>query len=619
MKTTAVILFTFFAALSMRAQCPGCVPVDCSAQRPAGGLCDTIVTGMANHYLDQQISFFMPKQVYTTLLPGGGYVQLDRIQVTGIVGLPLGLNWETNRSPGNEYYPQQGGDSLGCARLCGTPLQAGTFPLVVYLLADVTAPVVGQVKNQSQTYTNATVIILPDTSGGVASFSITPNITTSCDPLTLAFEAKIDGAPNPTTYNWDFGNGSTSAAMNPGSQTYSAAGVYPVSLITSIYYYVITEVRVFNTNNNYVGDIEELTALQNPDLYFTIPVLGYTSSSGTDSKTATWSGLTIEIPQGTTQFELRVWDDDNGPPFGSQDDSLARVTFNVTSGTFLWDDANGTVTNGVIVIDTMLGNVFSETLDITIAPYSTADLITVPGDTVCEGDTVFLSVEGTDVFQFNWFKDSVFLANATDTFIYLDSSVASGMYWVEVINSAGCKTVSEQRALLVDPVPPVPVFYLNPPNSLLYTINGGGIATYQWFLNGSPIDGANRAQYTAKDTGYYTVQYTNYAGCSAISEPLHVSVITGIGEPESNIMAYLFPNPTNGIITLRLQLQQPDNVEICLTDNVGRKIFHATETGSSLVYVKDFDLTGFPAGVYFLKVLSTQKQLTKKILLAGND
>lgn len=617
MKQFFITTLFFLAAHIVRAQCPGCVPVDCSAQNPDGGLCDTIITGMANHPLDKQISFFMPKEVYTTLLPGGGYVQLDRIQVTGIVGLPLGLSWETSKSPSNEYFPQQGGDSIGCARLCGTPLQSGTFPLVVYLLADVTAPVVGQVKNQSQTYTNATVIIIPDTSGGVASFSITPNITSSCDPLTLTFEGKIDGAPNPTTYDWDFGNGSTSAAKNPGSQTYSDAGIYPVSLTTSIYNYVITEVRVFNVNNTYSGDIEELTNLQNPDLYFNIPVLGYTSSSGTDSKTATWSGLSIEIPAGTTEFELRVWDDDNGPPFGSQDDSLGRAIINVARGTFLWNDVNGTVTNGVIVMDTMLGNVFSETLDITIAPYSTADLFTMPSDSVCEGDTVLLTLEGTDVFQFNWFKDSIYFAAATDTFLELESPAESGIYWVEVLNSVGCKTVSAQKSVLVDPVPPVPVFYLNPPNNLLYTINAGGIAVIQWFLDGNPIAGATRGQYTATDTGFYTVEYTNYVGCSAISAPVDVSMITSVGEFAEAISATVFPNPSNGNFTVQLQVQQPGDVEIVLTDNIGKEIFHATETAATLVYTKDFDFSALSAGVYFLKVMSANKQLTKKILLTN--
>lgn len=606
-----IILFAF----AVRAQCPGCVPVDCSAQNPAGGLCDTVVTGMANHPLDQQISFFMPKQVYTTLLPGGGYVQLDRIQVTGIVGLPLGLNWETNHSPSNEYYPQQGGDSLGCARLCGTPLQSGTFPLTVYLLADVTAPVVGQVKNQSQTYTNATVIILPDTSGGVSSFSITPNTSTSCDPLTLAFEARIDGAPNPTTYAWDFGNGNTATGKNPGSQTYSSQGSYPVTLETSIYNFVITQVRVFDVNNNYVGDIEELTALQNPDLYFTIPVLGYQSSSGTDSRSANWQNLQVEIPQGTTEIEMRIWDDDNGPPFGSQDDSLARVKINVASGTFLWDDDNGTVTNGIIVFDTMLGNYFNETLDVTIAPYSTADLITVPSDSVCEGDTIVLSLTGSDVFQYNWFKDSVFLGSATDTFISLDTSVASGTYWAEVLNSVGCKTVSAPRSLLVDPLPPVPVFYFNPPNNLLYTINGGGVATYEWFLNGTLIPGANRAQYTAKDTGYYTVQYTNYVGCSEISAPYHVTVVTALTELDNALQAVVFPNPTTGRFMVQLQMDKSADVEIVFTDNVGREIYHATQSAHPPVFAKEFDFGNLPAGIYFLRAQSDKGQVTKKILL----
>lgn len=615
MKKILVTVLFFAASFVVRAQCPGCVPVDCSAQNPDGGLCDTIVIGMANHPMDEQISFFMPKEVYTTLLPGGGYVQLDRIKVTGIVGLPLGLAWETNKSPSNEYFPQQGGDSIGCSRLCGTPLQADTFPLVVYLLADVTAPVVGQVKNQSQTYNNATVIILPDTSGGVSSFAITPNVTTSCDPLTLDFEARLDGAPNPTTYAWDFGNGNTSTQKNPGTQTYSAAGDYPVSLTTSIYNYEITEVRVFNVNNSFSGDIEELTTLQNPDIYFVIPVLGYTSTTKSDTKVGTWSGLSIEIPQGTTQFELQIWDDDNGPPFGSQDDSLGRVTINATSGTFTWTDQNGSVTNGLIIMDTMLGNTFSETLDITIAPFSTAELTTAGSDSVCIGDSVVLSVSGTDMLQYEWFKDSVFLAG--DDTLVLTQLNESGYYWAEVVNSVGCRTVSEPRHILVNDTVPVPVFYLNPANNMLYTINAGGIAVIQWYLNGNPIAGATRAQHIAVASGTYTVEYANAAGCSqAISEPMEV-IMTSIDELTEGFGAVVFPNPGNGKFTVQLDMKQPGNVEIVFTDNVGKQLYHATETTTTLVYTKDFDFTDLPSGVYFLKVRSGKQQLTKKILFAN--
>ncbi|HXH18798.1 MAG TPA: T9SS type A sorting domain-containing protein [Chitinophagales bacterium] len=610
MKHIVCLVLGVAAAIAAGAQCPGCTPSNCAAQNPDGGLCDTILIGMANHPMDEQISFYMPTQVYTTLLPGGGYVQLDRIQITGVVGLPLGLNWETNHAPSNEYYPQTG-DSIGCVRVCGTPIQADTFSLIVYLLADVTAPVVGQVKNRSQTYNNAVVIILPDTSGGVTSFSIAPNIKSSCDPLTLTFEGKITSAANPVTYEWDFGNGNTGTGIMPGSQTYSAPGQYPVTLTTTLREYVIRRVRVIQVNSNWTGDIEELTSfLNSPDLFFTIPVLGYTSSEISNASTpATWSNLSIHIPIGTSQFELRIYDKDNGPPLGSQDDSLGSAIINVAAGTFLWTDRNGTVTNGDILIDDTVGSVITETLNIEIGEKPSVTLTATPGDSICGGDSTILALSGSGIFRFTWFKDSVFIPTAADTFLNVKTA---GVYWAEVTSSSGCSVVSQTRQIRVFNYPPVPSVYFNAATNLLYTTNSSHVANIQWYRNGEPIAGATAYSLTVTDTGHYSVEYSNVLGCSAISAETFVSGITSADElPKLSVL--LHPNPNNGLFELEFAQTNGDGFSIIITDFLGRIVFKENGAGNKTASV--FHLSHLNSGTYFCRVLSGNSQTVEKMLI----
>jgi len=609
MKHLMLLFCTLMAAGALRAQCPGCTPVNCAAQNPDGGLCDTILIGMANHPMDEQISFYMPTEIYTTLLPGGGYVQLDRIEITSVVGLPLGLGWESNHSPANEYFPQTG-DSVGCVRVCGTPIQADTFRLTVYLLADVTAPVVGQVKNNSQTYNNAVVIVLPDTSGGVASFAVTPPVYSSCDPLTLSFAANITSATNPVDYTWDFGNGNTGTGPTPGSQTYSDAGGYAVSLTTTISEYVIRRVRVTQVNGNWTGDIEELTSfLNSPDLYFTIPSLGYTSSEKTNTGTpATWSNLSIHIPVGTTEFELRVYDKDNGPPLGSQDDSLGSAIINVATGTFLWNDRNGTVTDGDIIMEDTTGTVFSETLDITIGVKPTPVLTLMASDSICGGDTAVIALSGSGILQYGWFKDSVFLSAAQDTFL---PATATGTYWVEATSASGCNAVAEPLDVTVLPSPPAPVVNFNGADKV-YASNALNNAI-QWFLNGDEIPGANSYILTVTDTGMYSVEYSNASGCRSLSDELSVTnIISGLGEIPGVIVS-IFPNPCRGAFRLMLS-ETGSGAEVSITDIAGREVYHIRGSSAGGL-IADVNLANEPSGVYLCRI-STERGLTvEKILI----
>jgi PKD repeat protein len=70
-----------------------------------------------------------------------------------------------------------------------------------------------------------TSIVAPVSSAPVADFSASP--TSGIAPLDVSFTDASGGSP--TSWSWDFGDGSTSTAQNPG-HTYASAGSYAVSL-----------------------------------------------------------------------------------------------------------------------------------------------------------------------------------------------------------------------------------------------------------------------------------------------------------------------------------------------------------------------------------------------------
>jgi len=92
--------------------------------------------------------------------------------------------------------------------------------ILVYNTADTAGTLVTQINDYAQaTYGTGTV------TPPVAAFTATPTVGTS--PLAVQFTSTSTGAP--TSYLWEFGDGTTSTVANP-SKTYTSADTYTVSL-----------------------------------------------------------------------------------------------------------------------------------------------------------------------------------------------------------------------------------------------------------------------------------------------------------------------------------------------------------------------------------------------------
>ncbi len=77
----------------------------------------------------------------------------------------------------------------------------------------------------------------------------------------------------------------------------------------------------------------------------------------------------------------------------------------------------------------------------------------------------------------------------------------------------------------------------------------------------------------------------------------------------------LFPNPTNGMVTILLQGLGEDEVQIFVSDYLGRTVFlQKIEEGTEQLEL-DFSMERFAGGDYFVRVVSGKGALIRKLLL----
>lgn len=146
-----------------------------------------------------------------------------------------------------------------------------------------------------------------------------------------------------------------------------------------------------------------------------------------------------------------------------------------------------------------------------------------------EGDPLHLSilVEGTSPITYRWFKDGGYLDghNQSEYEIAQTQLEDGGYYWVEIENEAG--STSSRKALIQIEAgrPPSllrqPSDQLNIPagKSIRLSIVAAGTQplSYQWFHNGSPIEGASRTSlnipnFDIPKEGTYHVRVSNPFG-----------------------------------------------------------------------------------------------------------
>ena len=418
-------------------------------------------------------------------------------------------------------------------------------------------------QNPTHTYATAgtyNVSLVSSTAGGcsdtkVLQIQIFPKPTIAFTPSALSVCAKSTVSLNNTstssngainTWNWSFGDGTTSSIQNP-THTYASAGTYTISLtgITShgcsaslTKTIVVNALPLADAGSNAsicFGTSTSLTATGGNSYVWSTGAATATISVSPIVNTTYYATVTNAsgcTARDSVKVTVKTLPTANAGP----DKSICNGgNINLTAtggGTYSWNPGGAntpvisvnpsTTTNYIVTVTGANGCQKKDTARVTVnsIPIASAG----PDQAVCTGTTATLTASGgsTYLWQYN---------GATTSTIYVNPSTASS-YIVTVTNAFGC-SAKDTVALTLNPTPSVSLasaFFCTGSNAILDAGNPG--MTYDWMPNGEVTQ-----TITVATPGLYTVVVTNGFGCYATASTNVVEGGTGIASVPLNVIA----------------------------------------------------------------------------------
>lgn len=169
---------------------------------------------------------------------------------------------------------------------------------------------------------------------------------------------------------------------------------------------------------------------------------------------------------------------------------------------------------------------------------------------------------------------------------------------------SGCIGYTDTLLFDVVPVPETPVI----------TANGGELVSsdgpsYQWYLDGGALAGANDQTYNALVSGSYTVAFVDGNGCSAVSAPVNV-LIVGVQKDQLGELN-VWPSPTRGMLNIEMPMPG-GTVQISILSADGKVV--RREVRASRTGILQVDVTDIAPGTFVIDIESTEGRRTGRFV-----
>jgi len=118
--------------------------------------------------------------------------------------------------------------------------------------------------------------------------------------------------------------------------------------------------------------------------------------------------------------------------------------------------------------------------------------------------------------------------------------------------------------------------------------------------------------------GTHTITYTfsDSFGCENFAdETIIVDGCTGISEVVDGMFIEIFPNPTDGIFTIRVKSENSEQVNLKIINNLGIEVYTENNISLNNTYETEINLSEFSEGLYYINLYSNEVNYLKKIII----
>lgn len=195
--------------------------------------------------------------------------------------------------------------------------------------------------------------------------------------------------------------------------------------------------------------------------------------------------------------------------------------------------------------------------------------------------------------SYTWILPNGWTGTSTSRTISTTAGATGGDITITSTNSCGTSEPFKMT-VTVNPLPTPTVSASANHNTLSVT---GTFTSYQWYKDGSPINGANGQSFTATQTGNYEVEVTDANGCMGRSSAM-MAFGTEVKDVNKAKALNIYPNPNNGTFTVSYGIA--GHYDLTITNVMGVKVFQTTlEGGKQQTLNVGGNLT---AGNYFVEI-----------------
>ncbi|OJV24262.1 MAG: hypothetical protein BGO32_04440 [Bacteroidetes bacterium 37-13] len=230
----------------------------------------------------------------------------------------------------------------------------------------------------------------------------------------------------------------------------------------------------------------------------------------------------------------------------------------------------------------------SQIAAVTVLEQPTIPIVTAnPSAIICQGKSTVLTVSNPcSGCNYEW---SPYSSTSISKTVDIPAN-----YTVTATNSCG-QIASAPTTVLVKPLPPLPNITVNG-----NTLSSSAVSGNQWYLNGSPIGGADQQIFIAQQSGDYQVMVKDGNNCQSQSGVVSV-MVTGIKNVETKSFVAVYPNPTTGNVNIQFSKEQK-NVAVELFDVAGKLVMNQALNNVSPNEVHSFSISALPNGIYQLRL-----------------
>lgn len=403
------------------------------------------------------------------------------------------------------------------------------------------------------------------------------------------------------TYNWTGPNSFSSPQQNPAinNATYGMAGTYYVTATkngctstpasTAVIVNITTPTPVASSNSS-ICEGQDLQLI----------------SSNISNATYNWTGPNSYSMNSSTAVTV-----------------LPNATKNAAGMYYVTATVNGCVS----LVD-------SVNVEVNTAP--DVNIYPSPGDSICVGGTVTLISIGANGGinpQYQWLKNSVPISGATSS-TYSTGNLQSGdIFNCTMTSTTTCSSPATDTSIgitiVVRPIVTPAINITVSPDTIVkdgdmvtFTADikyGGKKPKFQWYRNGSPIQGATGSAWGTQqltDGDKIHVEMVSDDPCTqpkeATSNTITMTVLLSVGDINKLSGIQLFPNPNSGTFTLKGNVDTDDELKVEILNSVGQLVYRDIADNKNGNINKTINVEDkLASGVYMLR-LSTNE--TSKII-----